>query len=408
MTNEIRVQKYGGTSVGSAEKIKKIATKIKKLKDNDPNEKIVIIVSAMGKTTDDLVKLAYICAKTPNPREYDALISTGENISASLLAMCLIEIGIDAISLSGAQAGILTEKSHSKAKVIKVNPKRIHQALDQNKVVIITGFQGINEHEDITTIGRGGSDTSAVIIASSLNSSLCEIYTDVEGVYTTDPRIVKNAKKLSEISYEEMLDLAHLGAKVLHPRAVECAKTNNIKLHVRSSFSDKEGTIVKEASSMELNKTVTGIAVNKTEAIVSIIGVENKAGVAGEIFELLANKNINVDMIIQSVKYGNLNSISFSIEEDDLQKTLKAANTLITKLHAKEIKTDQNIAKISIVGVGMTSKPGVAAQMFKALGKHAINIKHITTSEIKISCVINRDQADEAQKILHETFNLHK
>ena len=404
----INVMKFGGTSVGSTERIKAIADRLIQEKEKNPDEAYVVVVSAMGKKTDELVALSRSCTNNPDPREYDALISTGENISAALLAICLIDKGHPAISLSGPQAGILTESQHSRAKILNVTPKRIHEAIEKNKVVIITGFQGINENEDITTIGRGGSDTSAVILASALGCHSCEIFTDVDGIYTTDPRVVKNAKKINEISYEEMLDLASLGAKVLHPRAVETAKINQIELHVRSSFSNEKGTIVKEASKMELNKSVTGIAVNKNEAMVSIIGVENSPGVAGKIFNSLAKQNINIDIIIQSVKYGNLNSITFSVDQDDLLPASSVANTLLDTLNAKEVKIDENIAKVSIVGVGMISKPGVAATMFSALGEAGINIKHISTSEIKISCVIDRKDAEKAQNLLHETFELDK
>ena len=404
----INVMKFGGTSVGSTERIKAIADRLIQEKEKNPDNAYVVVVSAMGKKTDELVSLSKSCTNNPDPREYDALISTGENISAALLAICLIDKGHPAISLSGPQAGILTESQHSRAKVLNVTPKRIHEAIEKNKIVIITGFQGINENEDITTIGRGGSDTSAVILASALGCQSCEIFTDVDGIYTTDPRVVKNAKKINEISYEEMLDLASLGAKVLHPRAVETAKINQIELHVRSSFSNEKGTIVKEASKMELNKSVTGIAVNKNEAMVSIIGVENSPGVAGKIFNSLAKQNINIDIIIQSVKYGNLNSITFSVDQDDLLPASSVAKTLLDTLKAKEVKAEENIAKVSIVGVGMISKPGVAATMFSALGKAGINIKHISTSEIKISCVIDRKDAEKAQNLLHETFELDK
>ena len=403
---KIHVMKFGGTSVGSPDKIKSIANRLIKLKSKDPEHAFVVIVSAMGKKTDELVALSRSCTSNPDAREYDALISTGENISAALLSICLIDKGYPAISLSGPQAGILTESQHSRAKVLNVTPKRIYEAIEKNKIVVITGFQGINENEDITTIGRGGSDTSAVILASVLNCKVCEIFTDVNGIYTTDPRVVKTAKKIKEISYEEMLDLASLGAKVLHPRAVETAKINNIELHVRSSFSDEEGTLVKEFRKMELNKSVTGIAVNKNEAMVSIVGVENSPGVAGKIFDSLAKENINIDIIIQSVKYGDLNSITFSVDQNDLLPAKNVAHTLLDSLKAKEVKVEENIAKVSIVGVGMISKPGVAATMFSALGKEGINIKHISTSEIKISCIIAKTDAEKAQNLLHNTFGL--
>ena len=351
MSKKIIVQKFGGTSVGSPEKIKAVANRTSKLLDD--NKSIVIVVSAMGNTTNQLVKLAKEITTEPNPREYDALVSTGENVSASLLAMSFQSLGINAISLTGAQAGILTQDLHAKAKILTIKTERIQKELNNNKVVIITGFQGINPNSDITTIGRGGSDTSAVALAAALECEECEIYTDVDGVYTTDPRKVKNAQKLTEVSYEEMLEMASLGAKVLHPRAVECAKENNIILHVRSSFELTEGTRVKEANELEVNKPVTGVAVKENEAIISMIGVPNTPGIAGEIFSELANNGINVDMIIQNVlEKTDSNNISFSIAEDDLDQTKKITESIANKLNCK-LLTDTSIAKISCVGIGM-------------------------------------------------------
>ena len=402
---KITVKKFGGTSVGSPEKIQAVAHRIKNSLDKDMS--YVIVVSAMGNTTNQLVELAKQISSNPSPREYDALVSTGENISASLLAMSFHELGIDAISLTGAQAGILTQDLHAKAKILTIKTDRIQKELAKNKVVIITGFQGINPNLDITTIGRGGSDTSAVALAAALECKECEIYTDVDGVYTTDPRRISNAQKIHEISYEEMLEMASLGAKVLHPRAVECAKENNIVLHVRSSFELSEGTRVKEVNEMEVNKPVTGVAMNENEAIISLIGVPDNPGVAGDIFSELADNGINVDMIIQNVLEKNdSNNISFSIAEDDLEQTLKITDSITKKLNCKCVK-DTAIAKISCVGIGMISKPGTAAKMFSALGRENINILRITTSEIKISCAIEQKDAQKALEILHKEFDLN-
>ena len=403
LKKKVIVQKFGGTSVGSAERIKAIANRTANLPLGEQG--LVIVVSAMGKTTDALIKLVGEITPTPQAREYDALVSTGENVSASLLAMSLQTLGIDAISLTGPQAGILTEELHSKAKILTIKTDRIKRELAAGKVVVITGFQGFNQNNDVTTIGRGGSDTSAVALAAALGANECEIFTDVDGVYTTDPRRIQNAQKITAISYEEMLELASLGAKVLHPRAVECAKENNIELHVRSSFNNNDGTRVKEIKTMEVNKPVTGVAINDKEAIVSIIDAPDHPGVAGDIFTLLADKGVNVDMIIQSAQEGATNNISFSVLEDDLSLAIKTSESIANKLGAKVIP-DTSIAKISCVGIGMISKPGIAAKMFSELGNAGVNILRITTSEIKISCAIHREDASKALAILHKAFEL--
>lgn len=402
----ILVQKFGGTSVGSADRIKAVADRV--LDSKKKVHQLVVVVSAMGDTTNTLVKLAQEMSKHPDPREYDALVSTGENISASLLAMNLIEKGHKAISLTGAQAGVKTEHLHTKAKILNVDTHRIKKELNEGKIVIVTGFQGINHHEDITTIGRGGSDTSAVVLAAALNSETCEIYTDVDGIYTTDPRKVKTASKLTSISYDEMLELASLGAKVLHPRAVECAKENNITLHVRSSFDLVEGTRVKELKTMEGNKAVTGVTINEEEAIVSVLQIPDNPGIAGVLFTELGSKGVNVDMIIQSAENLDSNNISFTVMENDLEQAQKITEKTAKELGAASIRVTNKVAKISAVGVGMISKPGTAAKMFKALGDLNINILRISTSEIKISCIIPREKAKEALIALHNTFELNK
>jgi len=406
MKRPILVQKYGGTSVGSPERIRAVADRI--IDSKNRAESLVVVVSAMGHTTDELVSLSKQISKTPDPREYDALLSTGENISAALVAMALIEKGQPAISLTGPQAGVRTENLHSRAKILNVDTTRLKQELAAGKVVIVTGFQGFNELNDVTTIGRGGSDTSAVVLAASLGCDECEIFTDVDGVYTTDPRKVKSARKLESISYDEMLELASLGAGVLHPRSVECGKENNVIIHVRSSFSPVEGTRVKEVSSMEASKPVTGVTVNKDEAILSIINLPDTPGIAGKVFTRLAQKGINVDMIIQSVERGDKNNISFSVNCDDLEEARAITVTIANELGASDVTADDSVAKVSAVGVGMISKPGIAAKMFETLGNAGINILRITTSEIKISCAIPRDKAELALNALHDAFELEK
>jgi aspartate kinase len=401
----LKVYKFGGTSVGSVEKIQAIADRILL----EPVNQHVVVVSAMGHTTDELVKLSSQISANPSPREYDALISTGENVSAALLSMAIIEKGGRAISLTGAQAGITTRDGHKRAKIAHVNPDRIYSELNQNQVVVVTGFQGVSQLNDVTTIGRGGSDTSAVVLAAALGVKECDIYTDVDGVYTTDPRLVNQAKKLSVVSYDEMLELASMGAQVLHPRAVECAKENGIILHVRSSFLTDEGTRIKELTSMELNRTVTGIALKRDEAKLSLVGVPNEPGIAGRLFGELADKSINVDMIIQSNEQENeTNTITFTVSEDDFLDAKAVAEHVAEQWASAFVVGDTNISKISIVGVGMISKPGVAATMFQTLGTIGINIHLITTSEIKISCAINAESADKAVQALHQAFQLHK
>jgi aspartate kinase len=404
--NNYTVLKFGGTSVGSIDRIKAIGQRINALVEKGAS--VVVVVSAMGKTTDELIHKAREISSSPDPREYDALISTGENISSSLLSMVLIENNIPAVSLTGPQAGVKTSSLHSKAKITHVDTGRIIKELEQGKVVVVSGFQGLNENNDVATIGRGGSDTSAVVLAAALGVNECDIFTDVDGVYTTDPRKVDSAKKLSAISYDEMLELASLGAGVLHPRAVETAKQNDIIIHVRSSFSHEEGTRVKESKEMESNRSVTGVTVNENESIISVLKVPDSPGNAGKLFHALGEAGINVDMIIQSAEEGIKNDISFSIQQDDLQKASEIVDIVSKELGAESFHTNDNIAKISAVGVGMLSRPGVAAKMFSALGDAGINILRISTSEIKISCAIAREDAKRGLAALHEAFELHK
>ena len=404
------VQKYGGTSVGSAERIKKVAERVVKTKR--AGNEVVVIVSAMGHTTDELVSLLKQITKNPDPREYDMLLSTGEQVSAALLASAVIELGEKAVSLTGGQAGVMTEDIPSKARIKAVKFDRLKKELAQDKIVIVTGFQGIDSKGDITTIGRGGSDTSAVVIAASLKADVCEIYTDVDGVYTTDPRVVPNARKLEKISHDEMLEMASVGAGVMHPRAIQCGKIYGMDIHVRSSFNDKEGTIItklsaKEVKEMEKRGLVTGIAFDTNVTKIGVLQAPDKPGIASRIFNALAEENISVDMIIQSIHGGSVADLAFTVAAGELNKALQVIKVANEKIGAKEIVSDDSVAKISLVGVGMVGAPGVAAKMFDTLAKNNINIQMISTSEIRISCVVDGKQAKKAVQVLHEAFELN-
>ena len=401
------VQKYGGTSIGSTERIKNVATRVTTAKAAGNN--VVVVVSAMGETTDELIGLLNQITDNPEPREYDMLLSTGEQVSAALLTMAIHALGFKAVSLTGWQAGIQTEDIPSKARITHIKLDRIQHELGQGKIVVVTGFQGIDSHGDITTIGRGGSDTSAVVIASALKADVCEIYTDVDGVYTADPRIVKNARKLKYISYDEMLELASLGAQVLHPRAVECAKNYGLVIHLRSSLSDAEGTFIKEVSNMEKKDVVAGVAIDTNIAKVGILKIPDKPGIAARLFKALGDESINVDMIIQSIhSSGSMADIAFTVAKTDMKKAVEVTKAIAAQLGAEAVISDDKVAKVSIVGVGMISKPGVAATMFDVLGKNCINLEMISTSEIKISCVVKADQAKKAMELLHKEFGLDK
>ncbi len=404
----IVVKKYGGTSVGSTERIKNVARQIIKTKEKDENTKIVVIVSAMSGETDRLIALGHKICQMPDEREMDMLVSTGEQVSSALLSMALIDMGCLTVSLNAPQIEILTDKSHTKAKICKVNTDRIVKELDKGKVVIIAGFQGITEDEDITTLGRGGSDTTAVAIASALEADICEIFTDVDGVYTADPRIVPEARKLNIISYEEMLEMASLGAKVLHSRSVELAKKFGVKIHVLSSFIDVHGTIVTEEVECMEELLVSGVTANAKEAKITVMDIPDKPGMAGRLFSALADANINVDMIVQSETRGKTNDISFTVDKTDLQKAIAVTKESVGTIGAGSVIYDQDIAKVSIVGVGMKSHSGVASLMFKALAVHNINIEMISTSEIKISCIIRISAMEEAVRVLHKAFELDK
>jgi aspartate kinase len=404
--SDIIVQKYGGSSVANPEKIMNVAKRVTsyKMKGCD----LVVVVSASGDTTDELIELAHKITDDPPEREMDMLISTGEQASVALLAMAIDKLGFEAISFTGAQVGIITDSSYTKAKILDINTKRILEELRKGKIVIVAGFQGVNLNHDITTLGRGGSDMTGVAIAKVLNAKMCEIYTDVEGVYTADPRIVPNAKKLNRISYDEMLEMASLGAKVMQARSIECAKKFNIKIHVRSSFNNREGTIIsEEVDSME-NIVVSGVTLNKEEAKLTICDVPDKPGLAAKIFKKLSLANINIDMIIQNISRTRCTDISFTVLKEDLKKTLKVTKKIVREIGAKEVIEDQDIAKVSIVGVGMKSHSGIAAKMFEALASKNINIEMISTSEIKISCVIKKRFAEDAVRAIHDKFKLYK
>ncbi|MCL6609938.1 MAG: aspartate kinase [Peptococcaceae bacterium] len=398
------VQKYGGSSVADAGRIKKVARRIAGVKKEGHD--VVVVVSAMGDTTDYLIELVKSITSNPGEREMDMILSTGEQVSIALLAMAVKDQGLEAISMTGPQAGIFTDSVHTKARIKEIQCDRVKEELAAGKVVIVAGFQGLNGTGDITTLGRGGSDTTAVALAIALQADLCEIYTDVDGVYTADPRVVKNARKLDDISHDEMLELAHLGAQVLHPRSVELAKIYNITLQVRSSFNHNPGTIVREVSGMEKTMVVTGVAHDLNVARIGLFDVPDRPGIAWKVFRALAGEHINVDMIIQSATRNGVNDISFTVATSDLQKALAVMEKIKDEAGFSGYTWDDGIAKVSIVGAGMATNPGVAARMFEALAKRNINLEMIATSEIRISCIIKSGQAQEAVSALHDEFGL--
>ena len=399
------VQKYGGTSVRDAERVMNVARRITDVykAGND----IVVAVSAQGDTTDDLIEKAKEINPNASKREMDMLLATGEQISISLLAMAIEKLGCPVISLTGWQAGVKTDSRYSAARIRTIDTERLHSEIDKRRIVIVAGFQGINKYDDITTLGRGGSDTSAVALAAALHADVCEIYTDVDGVYTADPRIVKDAWKLEEISYDEMLELASLGANVLHNRSVELAKKYNVKLSVRSSLNNNEGTYVKEVNKVE-KMLVRGVTRDNDVARISLCGVVNEPGKAFTVFNLLAQKGISVDLIIQSIGDGQTKDISFTVAEGDLPAALDVLEENKETINAREIKTRTDVSKVSIVGAGMVNNAGVAANMFEALYNAHINISMIATSEIKISVLVNRNDAEAAVVAIHDKFLSNK
>ncbi|MCM3062210.1 MULTISPECIES: aspartate kinase [Bacillus] len=400
------VQKFGGTSVGSTEKIRNVAERV--IAEREAGNDVVVVVSAMGKSTDVLVDLAKELTDDPSKREMDMLLTTGEQVTISLLAMALQAKGYDAISFTGWQAGMKTEKVHGNARIVDIDEARIKEELSTGKVVVVAGFQGIADDLHITTLGRGGSDTTAVALAAALKADKCDIYTDVPGVFTTDPRYVPSARKLAGISYDEMLELANLGAGVLHPRAVEFAKNYQIPLEVRSSIENESGTLIEEESSMEQNLIVRGIAFEDQMTRVTVCGLSSGLTTLSTIFTTLAKQNINVDIIIQSVTSTNQTSISFSVKTDDLSKTVEVLEEYKGALGYEQIETESKLAKVSIVGSGMVSNPGVAAEMFAVLAQKDIQVKMVSTSEIKVSTVVDREDMVKAVEALHDAFELSK
>ncbi len=403
---ELIIQKYGGSSVANLERIRKVAERVISYKKKGFD--LVVVVSALGDTTDKFIELAYKITSKPKEREMDMLISTGEQASCALLAMAIHNLDYEAISFTGGQVGIITDSTHTKARILKVDADRIREELKRGKIAIVAGFQGISRKKDITTLGRGGSDLTAVALSYTLGAKLCEIYTDVEGVYTTDPRIEPKARKLKIITYDEMLEMASLGAQVMQARSIELAKKFNVPIYVRSSFSEEEGTMITNQTKKLEEVVVTGITLNKDEAKVTIRDVPDKPGIAAKIFGKVSKEGINVDMIVQNVSKTKMTDLSFTIKKSDLSKTIKIVKDTAGEIKAGEVISDEDVARVSIVGVGMRSHPGIAAKMFKALAEKRINIEMISTSEISISCVIRKKLGEEAVRVIHAKFGLAK
>lgn len=400
------VQKFGGTSVGSIEKIKNIATRL--IEARKAGDDLVVVVSAMSGETNRLVDLANQISANPDPREYDVLVSTGEQVTIALLSMALNERGCDARSYTGSQVHILTDSAHTKARILDIDEAKMRADLDKGRIVIVAGFQGKDEHGNITTLGRGGSDTTAVALAAALKADECQIYTDVDGVYTTDPRVVPNARRLDKITFEEMLEMASLGSKVLQIRSVEFAGKYNVKLRVLSSFEDGPGTLITyEEDNME-QAVISGIAFNRDEAKLTILGVPDQPGVAYKIVGAIGDANIEVDMIIQNVGADGTTDFTFTVHRNDYERALSILNATAKELGAREVSGDKKIVKISLVGVGMRSHAGIASQMFKALADEGINIRMISTSEIKISVVVDEKYMELGVRALHSAFGLEQ
>jgi len=399
------VQKFGGTSVKSIARIKNAAGIIARTAQRDS---VVAVVSAMGDTTDYLVKLAHQISDSPSRRELDALLATGEQISAALVAMALNDLGVRAVSLTGSQLGITTESIHTTARIVDINTDRIRRHLDEGFIVVAAGFQGATPEGDTTTLGCGGSDTTAVALSAALGASACDIFTDVSGVYTADPNIVPTARLLKQVSYEEMLEMARVGAQVLHPRAVELARKHRIPVRVRNTFDpDHQGTILKGADEMEIYRAVSGVTVDRDQARLAILKVPDRPGIAGDIFGALAQRRVGVDMIIQAFHEGGLvNDITFTVKRSDLNTARAALEEAASRTGAEGVLADEDVAKVSIVGAGLMDQPDVAARMFSALGGAGINIKMISTSEIRISCAVSDKDAERAVRIVHDLFHL--
>ena len=398
------VQKYGGSSVADAEKMKNVARRA--IASREKGNQVVVVVSAMGDTTDDLTDLAHQIASQPDEREMDLLLSTGEIVSSTLLAMAIKSFGQKAISLSGGQAGIQTDGVHSQARIRAISPRRVKSELEAGNIVVVAGFQGVTEAMEVTTLGRGGSDTTAVALAVSLKADMCHIYTDVEGVFTADPRIVPEARKISEIDYEEMVEMATYGAKVMHPRAVETGQIHNMPILVACSFNEKPGTVIRGGIPMEVRNKARGIAHDLNVAKVTVLAVPDRPGIAAAVFEPLAAANVSVDTIVQNSGAGGVTDLTFTVTRNDLNKAMKVVEPIAKSIGAKGCVSDAKLGKVSIVGTGMQHTPGYAARMFKALYEAGINIELITTSEIRITCIVNETRVADAVRSLHKAFQL--
>lgn len=404
LKKDLIVQKFGGSSVADQKAIERVADRV--IESTKAGKKVVVVVSAMGKSTDSLIELAKKINPDPSEREMDMLVSTGEQVSCALLAMAIHKRGCEALSFTGPQVGIITDTYHTQAKILKIEAKRIEKQIKAGKIVIVAGFQGVSTALEITTLGRGGSDLSAVALAVSLGAGVCEIYTDVDGIYTADPRKVKEAGKLNFITFDEMLELASAGAQVMHTRAIEVAKKFNLPLHVRSSFSKKEGTIIMEKAPLIEEIIVRGVALTEDEAKITICDVPDRPGIAAFVFDKIAQAGVNIDMIVQNVSRKKMTDISFTVETANLTKTISKTKEIAKKMGAGQVLTNKNISKISVAGIGMKSHSGVAARCFSALAKNKINIDMISTSEISISCLVKKESGLRALKILHKEFGL--
>ena len=398
------VTKFGGTSVATTERIKNVAKRLVARKES--GDQVVAVVSAMGGMTDELVELAESISKHPSEREMDMLLATGEQVTSALLAMSIHAMGYEAISFTGPQVGIVTDSGHTKAKIQEVRADKVSSALNQGKIVIVAGFQGVTHDGQITTLGRGGSDTTAVAIAAGVGADICEIYTDVNGIFTADPRVVPDARKIDVISYEEILEMAATGGKVLQLRSVEFARNHGVAIHCRSSFNESIGTIVKEADESMEQAIISSVTHDISEAKITIRDVPDRPGVAAEVFGFMAEANVNVDMIIQNVSEKGTTDISFTVPLEDLARSKKATESVVAELGARQWYVDDSIARVSLVGAGMKTHPGVAAQMFKTLADAKVNMDMISTSSIRISCVISGDQVETAVRALHDSFGL--
>jgi aspartate kinase len=398
------VQKFGGTSVSDADRIRTVADHIARTRRH--GDDVVVVVSAMGKTTDDLLRLAGDVSAVQPPRELDMLLTAGERVSMALLVMALADQGVDAVSFTGSQAGIITDSTHTRAKIVEVRGDRLREALKAGRVPVVAGFQGVSTERDVTTLGRGGSDTTAVALAAALGADACEIYTDVSGVFSADPRIVPEARRLGRISFEEMLDIAASGGRVLALRSVEFARNHHVPLHVRSSFTWEPGTWVVEEDPQMEQAVVTAVTHDTSEAKLTVTGVPDRPGIAARLFRALADRHVNVDTIVQNVSVHGATDISFTVPRDDLAPSLEVTRSLLSEIGATEVLADDDIAKVSLVGAGMRTHPGVSATMFETLAAHDINIEMISTSSIRLSCVVRAGKVEEAVRALHQAFDL--